>query len=70
MELGKETNQDTSPTSKPLMDKPKESWDNLMKMVEQDLEKIDLEKLEESFNRKDFQTIPVEQLIKVHKVFI
>jgi hypothetical protein len=31
---------------------------------------IDLEKLEEAFNRKDLQTIHVEQLIKVHKVFL
>jgi hypothetical protein len=41
-----------------------------MQLDEQDLADIDLEKLEEAFNRKELQTIPVEQLRKVHKVFI
>jgi hypothetical protein len=31
---------------------------------------VDLEKLGEAFNKKELQTIPVEQLRKVHKVFI
>jgi hypothetical protein len=39
-----------------------------MQLDEQDLADIDLEKLEEAFNRKDLHTIPVEQLRKVHKV--
>jgi hypothetical protein len=41
-----------------------------MKFDEQDLADIDLEKLEEACNRKELQTIPMEQLRKVHKAFI
>jgi hypothetical protein len=41
-----------------------------MQLDDQDLADIDLEKLEEAFNKKELQTIPVEQLRKVHKVFI
>jgi hypothetical protein len=41
-----------------------------MQLDDQDLVDIDLEKLEEAFNKKELQTIPVEQLRKVHKVFI
>jgi hypothetical protein len=41
-----------------------------MQLEDQDLADIDLEKLEEAFNKKELQTIPVEQLRKVHKVFI
>jgi hypothetical protein len=41
-----------------------------MQLDDQDLADIDLEKLKEAFNKKEFQTIPVEQLRKVHKVFI
>jgi len=41
-----------------------------MQLNDQDIEDIYLEKLEEALNRKDLQTIPVEQLHKVHKVFI
>jgi hypothetical protein len=41
-----------------------------MQLDEQDLVDIDLEKLEEALNRKDLHAIPVEQLRKVHKVFI
>ena len=41
-----------------------------MQLDDQDLADIDLEKLKEDFNKKEFQTIPVEQLRKVHKVFI
>jgi hypothetical protein len=41
-----------------------------MQLDEQDLADIDLEKLEEAFNKKELQSIPVEQLRKVHKVFI
>jgi hypothetical protein len=52
------------------MDRPEESRDTLMQLYEQDMGDIDLEKLKEAFNRKDLQTIPVEQLGKVHKVFI
>jgi hypothetical protein len=35
-----------------------------------ELADIDLDKLEDAFNKKELQTIPVEQLRKVHKVFI
>jgi len=41
-----------------------------MHLNDQDLEDIDLEKLEEALNHKDLQTIPVEQLHKFHKVFV
>jgi hypothetical protein len=41
-----------------------------MQIDEQDLANIDLEKLEEAFNRKDLQTIPIEQLKKVHNFFL
>jgi hypothetical protein len=51
-------------------DKMGGNGDTLMQLDEQDLVDIDLEKLEEALNRKDLQTIPVEQLCKVHKVFI
>jgi hypothetical protein len=40
-----------------------------MQIDERELEDIDLDKLEEAFNRKELQTIPLEQLRKVHKVF-
>jgi hypothetical protein len=41
-----------------------------MNVDERDLADIDLEKLEEAFNRKELQSIPLEQLRKVHKVYI
>jgi len=41
-----------------------------MQLDEQDLADIDLEKLKESFNKKELQSILIEQLRKVHKVFI
>jgi hypothetical protein len=50
------------------MDKPEESGVTLMQLDEKDIADIDLEKLEEGFNKKDLQTIPVEQLRKVHKL--
>lgn len=51
-------------------DKSEENGDTLMELNEQDLADIDLEKLEEALNRKDLHAIPIEQLRKVHKVFI
>jgi hypothetical protein len=45
-------------------DKLGENGDTLMKLDEQDLADIDLEKLEEALNQKDLQTIPVEQTQK------
>jgi hypothetical protein len=44
--------------------------DTLMQMEDLGSADIDLEKLEEAFNKKELQTILVEQLRKVHKVFI
>jgi hypothetical protein len=41
-----------------------------MQIDERELKDIDLEKLEESLNIKELQSIPLEQLRKVHKVFI
>jgi len=41
-----------------------------MQIDERELEDIDLDKLEEALNRKELQSIPMEQLMKVHKVFI
>jgi hypothetical protein len=51
-------------------DKLGETRDSLMQLDEQDLADIDLEKLEEALNWKDLQTNLVEQLRRVHKVFI
>jgi hypothetical protein len=44
--------------------------DTPMQLDERDLAGIDLEKLEEALNQKDLQTLPEEQLRKVHKVFL
>ena len=41
-----------------------------MQLDDRDLAGIDLEKLEEALNQKDLQTLPEEQLCKVHKVFL
>ena len=41
-----------------------------MILDDQDLVGIDLEKLEEALNQKDLQTLPEEQLRKVHEVFL
>ena len=41
-----------------------------MQINEQELAEIDIDKLEEALNKLDLQTIPIEQLRKVHKVFI
>ena len=41
-----------------------------MQIDEKELEDIDLDKLEDAFNQKEIQSIPVEKLRKVHKVFI
>jgi hypothetical protein len=41
-----------------------------MQLDDRDLAGIDLEKLEEALNQKDLQTLPEEQLRKVHKVFL
>jgi hypothetical protein len=44
--------------------------DTIMEMDEQDLAEIDLDRLEEALNKKDLQTLPEDQLRKVHKVFM
>jgi hypothetical protein len=41
-----------------------------MAMDEKDLSEIDLDRLEEPLNKKDLQTLPEDQLKKVHKVFM
>jgi hypothetical protein len=41
-----------------------------MQLNEKDSSDIDLEKLEEALHRKDLHAIPIEQLRKVHKVFL
>jgi len=41
-----------------------------MEMNEQDLVEIDLDRLEEALNKKDLQTLPEDQLRKVHKLFM
>ena len=41
-----------------------------MLLDDRDLAEIDLEKLEEALNQKNLQTLPEEQLRKVHKVFL
>jgi hypothetical protein len=42
----------------------------VMEMDEQDLDDIDLDRLEKALNKKDLQTIPDYQIGKVHKVFL
>jgi len=44
--------------------------DTVMEMDEQDLAEIDLDRLEEALNKKDIQTLPEDQLRKVHKLFL
>jgi hypothetical protein len=41
-----------------------------MALDDRDLAGIDLEKLEEALNQKNLQTLPEDQLRKVHKVFL
>jgi hypothetical protein len=53
--------QDTcSPTRKNEEKKMEDGGDTIMQLDEQDLADIDLEKLEEAFNKKELQSIPVE----------
>jgi hypothetical protein len=47
-----------------------EGGDTEMNVDEKDLADIDLEKLEEAYNRKELQSIPLEATCKVHKVYI
>jgi hypothetical protein len=49
---------------------PKKEEDTVMEMDEHDLVEIDLDRLEEALNKKDLQTLPEDQLRKVHKVFL
>jgi hypothetical protein len=49
---------------------PEREEDIVMEMDEQDLAEIDLDRLEEELNKKDLQTLPEDQLKKVHKVFL
>jgi hypothetical protein len=54
----------------PTEEKGEGDGDTPMLLDEKDLAGIDLEKLEEALNQKDLQTLPEEQLRKVHKVFL
>jgi hypothetical protein len=65
-----EKNQGTNPVVQQNEDKPEDGGDTLMQLDDQDLVDIDLNKLEEAFNKNELQTIPVEKLRNVHKVFI
>jgi hypothetical protein len=59
------------PQNHPFLGKaPEREEDTSVAMDEQDLEKIDLDRLEEALNKKDIQTLPDDQLKKVHKVFL
>jgi hypothetical protein len=49
---------------------PDKEEDTVMEMNEQDLVEIDLDIPEEALNKKYLQTLPEEQLRKVHKVFL
>jgi len=51
-------------------DKVGKNGDTVMQLDEQYLMNIDLEKLEEALNHKYLQTIRIEKLRKVHKVFL
>jgi hypothetical protein len=53
-----------------IKDRGEGDGDTPMQLDERDLVGIDLEKLEEALNQKDLQTLPEEQLRKVHKVFL
>ena len=47
-----------------------EGGDTIMRMDERELADIGLDNLGDAFNMKELQTIPLEHLINVHKVFI
>jgi hypothetical protein len=53
-----------------MEDRGEGDGDTPMKLDERDLVGIDLEKIEEALNHENLQTLPEEQLRKVHKVFI
>jgi hypothetical protein len=64
------TNQE-NPQTYPVSGKePEREEDTVMEMDEHDLAEIDLDRLEEALNKKDLQTLPEDQLRKVHKVFM
>jgi hypothetical protein len=64
------TNQE-DPQTHPVSGKELErEEDTVMEMDEQDLAEIDLDRLEEALNKKDIQTLPEDQLRKVHKLFL
>ena len=49
---------------------PDKEEDTVMEMNERDLVEIDLDIPEEALNKKYLQTLPEEQIRKVHKVFL
>ena len=53
-----------------MEDRGEGEGDTPMMLDDRELAGIDLEKLEEALNQKNLQTLPEEQLRKVHKVFL
>ena len=53
-----------------MEDREEGEGDTPMILDDRELAGIDLEKLEEALNQKNLQTLPEEQLHKVHKVFL
>jgi hypothetical protein len=49
---------------------PEREENTFMEMDEKDLVEINLDRLEEALNKKNLQTLPEDQLRKVHKVFL
>ena len=67
---------DTQPNPSPqndethMEDRGEGDGDTPMMLDDRELAGIDLEKLEEALNQKNLQTLPKEQLRKVHKVLL
>jgi hypothetical protein len=70
LEPTKGKNHETDPIAQHNEDNTEDGANTLMQLDDQDLVNIDMDKLEEAFNKRELQSIPVEQLLKVHKVFI
>jgi hypothetical protein len=68
--LEKIPSHDPQDHSTPGKDPDDDEGEIIMQIDEMELEEIDLDKLEETLNQKELQSIQVEKLRKVHKVFI
>jgi hypothetical protein len=64
------TNQEDPQTHLVSGKEPEREEDMVMEMDEQDLEEIDLGRLEQALNKKYLQTLPEDQLRKVQKLFM